>query len=77
MNSQPYAFTEFITFDFAVAVASDLEDEATLIGQLWAKTLQVYISHLGVKAVWWGQRLGLQNSHQILLIIGKDLYYLE
>ena len=50
-----YAFTEIITFEFAQPV--DLEDEATPVGQIWAKMIQTYSTQESVKMLWWGRRM--------------------
>ena len=66
-QSEDYAFTEIITFDFSHPVI--LEDEATPAGQLWQKTVQLYISHGDAKTLWWGRRV--ESPQVVKLMIGE------
>jgi hypothetical protein len=67
-----YAFTEITTFEFAQPV--DLGNEATPVGQIWAKMIQTYSTQESVKMLWWGRRVEVPEvelPQVIKLIIGE------
>ena len=67
-----YAFTEITTFEFAQSV--DLGNEATPVGQIWAKLIQTYSTQESVKMLWWGRRVEVPQvelPQVINLIIGE------
>ncbi|KAF2096137.1 hypothetical protein NA57DRAFT_78908 [Rhizodiscina lignyota] len=64
MQSTDYAFTEITSFEFTRQVS--IEDDTTPACQLWAKTVEAYISHAGTTILAWGR---VVESPQVIKLV--------